>query len=98
MNEKKTKRIGIVSYNIHYKYSNYGSVLQSYAMHYRKGGDFDENTQAGQGRRNRYRREAAWRGRRQAPHHGHGHHEGRAGLRPQGRAAGRPGRGQCPWL
>lgn len=25
-----------------------------------------------------------------APHHGHGHHEGRAGLRPQGRAAGRP--------
>ena len=32
MNEKKTKRIGIVSYNIHYKYSNYGSVLQSYAM------------------------------------------------------------------
>lgn len=32
MNEKKTKRIGIVSYNIYYKYSNYGSVLQSYAM------------------------------------------------------------------
>ena len=32
MVDKKTKRIGIVSYNIHYKYSNYGSVLQSYAL------------------------------------------------------------------
>lgn len=32
MVDKKTKQIGIVSYNIHYKYSNYGSVLQSYAL------------------------------------------------------------------
>lgn len=32
MVDKKIKRIGIVSYNIHYKYSNYGSILQSYAL------------------------------------------------------------------
>ena len=29
---KNKKKVGIVSYNIHYRYSNYGSILQSYAL------------------------------------------------------------------
>lgn len=32
MKVNKMKRIGIVSYNMHYNYSNYGSILQTYAM------------------------------------------------------------------
>ena len=40
----------------------------------------------------------ARRGPGQAPHHGHGHHQGRGDPRAQGGAAGRPHGAQRPWL